>query len=59
MESTLWKNACSAIRERRTFVISNKTFTTPVIPTPTYGGLYSGADEEFLLSSNQFTPLCT
>ena len=59
MESTLWKNACSAIRERRTFVISNKTFTTPVIPTPTFGGLYSGADEEFLLSSNQFTPLCT
>lgn len=58
MESSLWKNACSAIRERRTFTISNKTFTTPVIPTPTFGGLYSGADEEFLVATHNFTPLC-
>jgi len=55
MESTLWKNACTAIRERRSFTISNKTFTTPVIPTPTFGGLYSGADEEFLLENHKFT----
>jgi tetratricopeptide (TPR) repeat protein len=58
MESTLWKNACTAIRERRSFTISNKTFTTPVIPTPTGGGLYSGADEEFLLETKKFTVAC-
>jgi len=58
MESTLWKSACTAIRERRTFTISNKTFTTPVIPTPTFGGLYSGADEEFLHEEKKFHSIC-
>ena len=59
MESLLWKNACSAIRERRSFSISNKIFTSPGIPTPTFGGLYSGADEEYLAETKNFTPICT
>jgi len=59
MESLLWKNACSAIRERRSFSISNKIFTSPAIPTPTFGGLYSGADEEYLAETKNFTPICT
>lgn len=58
MDSLLWKNACTAIRERRCFTISNKIFTSPVIPTPTFGGLYSGADEEFLTETKNFTPIC-
>lgn len=58
MDSLLWKNACTAIRERRSFSISNKIFTSPVIPTPTFGGLYSGADEEFLTETKNFTPIC-
>jgi tetratricopeptide (TPR) repeat protein len=58
MESLLWRNACTAIRERRSFSISNKIFTSPVIPTPTFGGLYSGADEEFLTETRNFTPIC-
>lgn len=58
MESTLWKSACTAIRERRIFTISNKTFTTPLIPTPTFGGLYSGADEEFLHEEKKFHSIC-
>ena len=58
MESLLWKNACNAIRERRSFSISNKIFTSPAIPTPTFGGLYSGADEEFLTETKNFTPIC-
>jgi tetratricopeptide (TPR) repeat protein len=57
MESTLWKSACSAIRERRSFTISSRIFTAPVIPTPTFGGLYSGADEEYLIERRQFTPV--
>jgi len=58
MDSLLWKNACTAIRERRSFSISNKIFTSPAIPTPTFGGLYSGADEEFLTETKNFTPIC-
>lgn len=58
MDSLLWRNACTAIRERRSFTISNKIFTSPAIPTPTFGGLYSGADEEFLAETKNFTPIC-
>jgi hypothetical protein len=57
MNSMLWKNACNAIRERRSFSISNKIFTTPLVPTPTFGGLFSGADEEFLIEKKKFTPV--
>lgn len=59
MDSLLWKSACTAIRERRSFTISNKIFTSPAIPTPTFGGLYSGADEEFLTETKSFTPICS
>jgi tetratricopeptide (TPR) repeat protein len=59
MDSLLWKSACTAIRERRSFTISNKIFTSPAIPTPTFGGLYSGADEEFLTETKNFTPICS
>ena len=57
LQSLLWKNACNAIRERRTFTISTKIYATQSIPTPTFGGLYSGADEEFLLEQKKFTPM--
>ena len=55
MESTLWKRANHAIRERRTFTISSQVHTTPIVPTPTFGNLYSGADEEFLLEQTMKT----
>ena len=57
MQSMLWKRANHAIQERRTFSISSKTNPTPRIPTPTFGNLYSGADEEFLVEHKQFTPI--
>ncbi|MEI8294165.1 MAG: hypothetical protein WCG66_09280 [bacterium] len=57
MKSMLWKRANHAIRERRTFSLSSKANPTPRIPTPTFGNLYSGADEEFLMESKQFTPM--
>lgn len=55
-ESALWKKACHAIRERRSFSICNKLHAAPAIPTPTFGRLHSGADEEFLMQSDQFAP---
>jgi len=57
MKSMLWKRANHAIRERRTFSLSSKANPMPRIPTPTFGNLYSGADEEFLVESKQFTPM--
>lgn len=57
MKSMLWKRADHAIRERRTFSLSSKANPTPRIPTPTFGNLYSGADEEFLVERKQFTPM--
>lgn len=57
MKSMLWKRANHAIRERRTFSLSSKTNPVPRIPTPTFGNLYSGADEEFLVENKQFTPM--
>lgn len=57
MESSLWKKACTAIRDRRAFSISAKIYATPNIPTPTFGGLYSGADEEYLVEKNQYTSI--
>lgn len=57
LQSSLWKSACSAIQEKRSFSISSRIFTTPVIPTPTFGGLYSGADEEYLVERRQFVPV--
>ncbi len=57
MQSTLWKRADHALRERRTFTISSKAHATPRFPTPTFGGLYSGADEEFLMEHRAFTPM--
>jgi tetratricopeptide (TPR) repeat protein len=57
MKSMLWKRAHHAISERRTFSLSSKTNPTPRIPTPTFGNLYSGADEEFLVEHKQFTPI--
>jgi tetratricopeptide (TPR) repeat protein len=56
-DSMLWKRATHAIREHLTFTISNKIHTTPVIPTPTFGNLYSGADEEFLREKHKFTAI--
>lgn len=57
MKSMLWKRAHNAISERRAFSLSSKTNPTPRIPTPTFGNLYSGADEEFLVEHKQFTPI--
>lgn len=57
MQSTLWKRADHALRERRTFTITSKAHTAPRFPTPTFGGLYSGADEEFLMENRAFTPM--
>ena len=57
MKSMLWKRAHHAISERRAFSLSSKTNPTPRIPTPTFGNLYSGADEEFLVEHKQFTPI--
>jgi hypothetical protein len=57
MKSLLWKRAHHAISERRAFSLSSKTNPTPRIPTPTFGNLYSGADEEFLVEHKQFTPI--
>ena len=57
MESSLWKKACTAIRDRRAFSISAKIYATPNIPTPTFGGLYSGADEEYLVEKKQYTSI--
>jgi tetratricopeptide (TPR) repeat protein len=57
MQSSLWKKARNAIREQRPFSISNKNYPTPVIPTPSFGGLYSGADEDFLVEQKKYTPV--
>ena len=57
MKSILWKRAHNAISERRAFTLSAKTNPIPRIPTPTFGNLYSGADEEFLVEHKQFTPI--
>jgi tetratricopeptide (TPR) repeat protein len=57
-KSALWQKACHAIRERRTFSICNKTHATPEIPTPTFGRLHSGADEEFLVGVNLLVGVC-
>lgn len=57
MQSMLWKRAQNAISERRTFSLSSKINPTPRIPTPTFGNLYSGADEEFLIENKMFTPI--
>lgn len=57
MKSMLWKRAHHAISERRTFSLSSKTNPMPRIPTPNFGNLYSGADEEFLVENKQFTPM--
>ncbi len=56
-ESMLWKSATRAIKERRQFTISSKIHPAPRIPTPTFGHLYSGADEEFLHEKRKLTPL--
>lgn len=55
-ESMLWQSATRAIKERRQFTISSKVHPAPKIPTPTFGYLYSGADEEFLHEKRKFTP---
>jgi tetratricopeptide (TPR) repeat protein len=57
LDSMLWKSATRAIKERRQFTISSKVHPAPRIPTPTFGHLYSGADEEFLHEKRKLTPL--
>ncbi len=56
-DSMLWKRASRAIKERRQFTISSQIHPAPRIPTPTFGQLYSGADEEFLHEKRKLTPI--